>query len=76
MGVKPSVTSRTGYDLLAIGLAGFLIIEERQEAQALPLAAYPARDSVATPLAQELGGLALKQPHVSTIQARSCPCVN
>ena len=74
MVVKLSVTSWTTGDLLAIGLADLLTIEERQEAQAFSLASYPASDSVAT-RTQELGGLSLKQPHVSTIHASSCPCV-
>jgi hypothetical protein len=61
--VEPSVASRTACDLLGIGLAGLLVIEENQEAQAFPLLSYCATDAVAT-LAQEPGGLYLQQPHV------------
>jgi hypothetical protein len=39
MVVEPSVASRTACDLLGIGLAGLLVIEEHQEAQAFPLLA-------------------------------------
>jgi hypothetical protein len=60
--VEPSVASRTAGDLLGIGLAGLLVIEENQEAQAFPLLSYCATDVVAT-LAQEPGGLYLQQPH-------------
>jgi hypothetical protein len=61
--VEPSVASRTAGDLLGIGLAGLLVIEENQEAQAFPLLSYCATDAVAT-LAQEPSSFFLHRLHV------------
>jgi hypothetical protein len=47
--VKANAAFLAVYDLRAVGLlVGFLILEEGQEAQALPLASYPTIDTVTT----------------------------
>ena len=47
--VKSNAASLAVCDLRAVGLlAGFLILEEGQEAQALPLATYLTTDTVTT----------------------------
>ena len=47
--VKSNAASLAVYDLRTVDLlAGFLILEEGQEAQALPLATYLTTDTVTT----------------------------
>jgi hypothetical protein len=61
--VEPSAAPWTAGESLVISLAGLLVIEEHQEAQAVSHLPYYTTDAVAT-LAQELGGLTLEQPHI------------
>ena len=61
--VESSTAPWTAGNLLAITLAALLVIEEHQEAQAVPLLPYCTTDAVAT-LAPVLGGLTLVQPHI------------
>jgi hypothetical protein len=59
----PSAALRTACDLFSITLAGLLVIEEHQEAQAFTLPFYSATDVMVT-LAREPGSFFLHQRHV------------